>query len=203
MKKDTTLGKLICLVWVFIGSAICALGIQLTLLAGVGVDPITMFEEGMFKATGISVGTVTLLLNLFVLTLGFFLRRNAIGWGSLVCTFSVGPFINIWASLGITAPEAFWGRLALDILGVAVIGLGIAIYMLPQYGIGGMEALMLFFSDTFHTPIGPTRIVQDCIWGAIGLLLGGTLGVGTIIGGFGIGLFIQLFYTQLSKLVSE
>ncbi|MEG1778066.1 MAG: hypothetical protein RR209_03725, partial [Angelakisella sp.] len=64
-----------------------------------------------------------------------------------------------------------------------------------------MEALMLFFTDRFKTPMGPTRVVQDCIWGLIGLLLGGTLGVGTIIGLFGIGMAIQLFYTRLRKLI--
>lgn len=203
MKKDTFIEKLICILVIFFGSAVCGLGIQLTLTAGIGVDPITMFEEGIFITTGISVGTAALLLNIFSLTLGFFLRRSAIGLGSVVCTFCVGPFINLWGAMGIARPESFWGCLILDILGVAIIGLGIAIYMLPQYGIGGMEALMLFFTDKFKTPMGPTRVVQDGTLGIIGLLLGGTLGVGTVVGGFGIGLCIQFFYTQLSKLVSD
>lgn len=203
MKKDTPGDRIICLLWVFAGSAICALGIQLTLIAGVGVDPITMFEEGMSKTTGISVGTVTLLLNITVLIIGFILNRSTIGWGSVVCTLAVGPFINVWSSLGMTAPEGFWGALLFDVMGVAVIGLGISIYMLPQYGVGGMEALMLYFTDKFKTPIGPTRVVQDCIFGAVGLLLGGTLGMGTIIGAFGIGMFIQLFYTQLCRLIKK
>lgn len=201
MKKNTLPEKLNCLFWVFVGSMICAFGIELTLIAGVGVDPITMFEEGVSKTTGISVGTVTLMLNFFVMALGFVLRRDAINWGTVVCTFSVGPFINVWSTLGITASESFAGRVLLDVLGVLIIGLGIAVYMLPEYGVGGMEALMLFFTDRFKTPMGPTRVVQDCIWGLIGLLLGGTLGVGTIIGLFGIGMAIQLFYTRLRKLI--
>ncbi|MEG2074853.1 MAG: YitT family protein, partial [Angelakisella sp.] len=170
MKKNTLPEKLNCLFWVFVGSMICAFGIELTLIAGVGVDPITMFEEGVSKTTGISVGTVTLMLNFFVMALGFVLRRDAINWGTVVCTFSVGPFINVWSTLGITASESFAGRVLLDVLGVLIIGLGIAVYMLPEYGVGGMEALMLFFTDRFKTPMGPTRVVQDCIWGLIGLL---------------------------------
>ncbi|MEG1777950.1 MAG: hypothetical protein RR209_03145, partial [Angelakisella sp.] len=100
MKKNTLPEKLNCLFWVFVGSMICAFGIELTLIAGVGVDPITMFEEGVSKTTGISVGTVTLMLNFFVMALGFVLRRDAINWGTVVCTFSVGPFINVWSTLG-------------------------------------------------------------------------------------------------------
>lgn len=201
MKKDTFEQKLKCLLVVLAGSIVCALGIQMTLVAGIGVDPITMFEEGIFVTTGISVGTAALMLNISALVLGFFLRRSAIGLGSVVCTFCVGPFINVWALVEMSRPQGFWGCLVLDILGVAVIGLGIAIYMLPQYGIGGLEALMLFFSEKFKTPMGPTRVVQDCVLGVVGLLLGSTLGVGTIVGALGIGLFIQLFYVQLSKLV--
>lgn len=203
MKKDTALQKLACLLVVLAGSIVCALGIQLTLVADIGVDPITMFEQGVFITTGISVGTAALLLNIFALTLGFFLRRSAIGLGSVLCTFCVGPFINVWAMTGIARPQGFFGCLMLDILGVAVIGLGIAIYMLPQYGIGGMEALMLFFTEKFKTPMGPTRVVQDCILGAMGLLMGSALGAGTVVGAFGIGLSIQFFYTQLAKLVSD
>lgn len=202
MKKNTFSQKLFCLLVVFAGSVVCALGIELTLVANIGVDPVTMFEQGVFIATGISVGMAALLLNISALTLGFFLRPSAIGLGSVLCTFCVGPFINMWALVGIARPQGFFGCLMLDILGVAVIGLGIAIYMLPQYGIGGMEALMLFFTEKFKTPMGPTRVAQDCILGAIGLLLGSTLGVGTVVGAFGIGLSIQFFYTQLSKLVS-
>ena len=52
MKKETLPQKLFCLLWIFIGAVICALGIKLTLMSGAGVDPLTMFEEGLANKTG-------------------------------------------------------------------------------------------------------------------------------------------------------
>lgn len=199
MKKDTLWQKINCLVWVAIGSAVCGLGIQLTLLAGIGVDPITLFEEGASRVSGLPVGTVAIIFNLVMLAAGFVLYRPAVNWGSLIASFSVGSAINLWARLISTPPEGIVLRVALDIFGVMVIGLGIAIYMLPEYGTGGLEALMMYFSKRFNKPMGPARVVLDCSWGIIGVILGGTLGLGTIIGGFGIGMSIQLFYGLLQK----
>lgn len=203
MKKDTLTQKLFCLLVVLFGSLICGLGIQMTLMAGIGVDPITLFEEGASKVSSLPVGTVAILFNLFNLTLGFFLYRKAINWGSLVATFSVGSGINLWAAVLPAAPDSLFVRLPLDIIGVLVIGLGIAIYMLPEYGAGGLEAMMLFLSERFKKPMGPMRVAIDCSWGLIGILLGGTLGLGTIIGGVGIGMSIQLFYKPLKKLLDN
>lgn len=203
MKKDTLLQKLFCLLWVFGGSVVCGLGIQLTLMAGIGVDPITLFEEGASKVSGLPVGTVAVIFNIVNLIAGFFLCRRAINWGSLVATFSVGSAINFWSLFLYTPPSGFIPRAGLDIIGVLIIGLGISLYMLPEYGAGGLEALMLFLSEKFHKPIGPMRVIMDCSWGFIGILLGGTLGIGTVIGGVGIGMSIQFFYGRLRKLVDK
>ena len=73
-------------------------------------------------------------------------------------------------------------------------GAGIAIYMLPDYGVGAMEAVMIFLADKLHLPYGPVRIGMDCTWGVLGFFLGGTLGVGTIIGAFGIGASLDICF---------
>lgn len=201
MKKDTLVQKLICLLVVGIGSLICGLGIQLTLMAGLGVDPITLFEEGFAKTVGIPIGTTAVLFNICMLTLGFFLYRRAVNWGSLLATFTVGSSINLWAAVLPAFSLGFVGQLLLDVAGVLIIGLGIALYMLPEYGTGGLEALMLYLGERFKKPIGPMRVCLDCSWGVIGILLGGTLGLGTLIGGVGIGMSIQLFYKPLQRLL--
>lgn len=201
MKKDTFAQKIICLAWVIFGSIVCGLGIQITLWAGVGVDPVTLFEDGVSRVSSIPVGTVVVLFNIAMLTAGYFLHRDSINWGSVVATLAVGSSINLWAPLFPIAPTSFPLRLVIDVVGVMVIGLGVAIYMLPEYGIGGLEALMLFLSEKLKMPIGPARVMLDCSWGLIGLFLGGTFGFGTLIGGVGIGMSIQLFYGPLRRML--
>lgn len=203
MKKDTLLQKLLCLVVVFLGSAICGLGIHLTLLAGIGVDPITLFEEGASLQTGLPVGTVAVFFNLGTMAIGFVLCRHMINWGSLVATLTVGSAINFWSGLITASPTGLPLQVALDVVGVLIIGLGISLYMLPDYGAGGLEAIMVYLSEHFNKPIGPSRVALDCAWGLVGILLGGTLGLGTLIGGVGIGMSIQLFYSPLRALVAK
>lgn len=204
MKKETLPQKLFCLLWIFIGAVICALGIQLTLISGAGVDPLTMFEEGLANRTGITVGNSALLVNVSTLVIGFFLVRRVLGWGSVIASFAIGPAIDFWANLletvGVGAPQSLVTILLVDILGVAIIGLGIAFYMVPDYGVGGMDCIMIYLSEKLNKEIGITRVAMDCTWGVIGLMLGGTLGLGTLIGAVGIGMSIQFFYKLFCKI---
>ena len=77
---------------------------------------------------------------------------------------------------------------------------------LPRLAITGifdeptLEAVMIFLAEKFRLPYGPTRIAMDCTWGVLGFFLGGTLGVGTLIGAFGIGASLDLCYRALKPL---
>lgn len=189
------------LLWVFIGSVVCGLGIKLILLSGAGADPLTMFEEGLSKTIGVDTGIVVWGFNMIMLVIAFFLNRKAIGWGSLVASFFIGPAVTFFGMFGIPAPATFPGSIAMNVLGVVVCGLGIAIYMTPAYGVGAMEAIMMFISDRVHKTYGLVRVCMDCTWGVIGFFLGGTLGIGTIIGAFGIGTSLDLFFRGIKRFV--
>ena len=172
---------------VLLGTLICGLGIQLELFSGAGVDPLTMFEEGMGITTGIATGTIALGVNCVMLLLGP----------------SINLFAGIMNGMGLVPPAGWLGKLGMNIAGVVLCGAGIAIYMLPDYGVGAMEAVMIFLADKLHLPYGPVRIGMDCTWGVLGFFLGGTLGVGTIIGAFGIGASLDICYRWLKKLLGE
>lgn len=188
---------------VLLGTLICGFGIQLELFAGAGVDPLTMFEEGLGRTLSIPTGTVALGVNCAMLLLALLLNRKNIWVGTVITVLLLGPSINFFAGLmagaGLLPPAGWPGKLALNIIGVAVCGLGIAIYMLPDYGVGAMEAVMIFLAERLRVPYGPARIAMDCTWGVAGFFLGGTLGVGTIIGAFGIGASLDLCHRHLKK----
>ena len=188
---------------VVFGTFVCGLGIQLELFSGAGVDPLTMFEEGLGRTISVQTGTVTLGVNIAMLLLALVLNRRNIWIGSAITVFLLGPSINIFAGimaeLGMVPPAGWAGKIAMNVAGVFLTGLGIAIYMLPDYGVGAMEAVMIFLSQKLHIPYGPTRIAMDCTWGVIGFFLGGTLGVGTVIGAFGIGASLDLSFRLMKK----
>ncbi|MCI9667932.1 MAG: hypothetical protein HFF13_11890 [Angelakisella sp.] len=192
---------------VLLGTLICGLGIQLELFSGAGVDPLTMFEEGLGRTTGVATGTIALGVNCVMLLLALLLNRKNIWVGTVITVFCLGPSINLFAGLmagmGMLPPAGWLGKLAMNVAGVFLCGAGIAIYMLPDYGVGAMEAVMIFLAEKLHLPYGPVRIAMDCTWGVAGFFLGGTLGVGTIIGAFGIGISLDLCLRGLKKTLGK
>lgn len=192
---------------VLLGTLVCGLGIQLELFSGAGVDPLTMFEEGLGRTTGVATGTIALGVNCVMLLLALFLNRKNIWVGTVITVLLLGPSINLFAGImngmGLVPPAGWLGKLGMNIAGVVLCGAGIAIYMLPDYGVGAIEAVMIFLADKLHLPYGPVRIGMDCTWGVLGFFLGGTLGVGTIIGAFGIGASLDICFRWLKKLLGE
>lgn len=189
---------------VLLGAAVTGIGIHVSLVAGIGVDPLTMFEEGLAGTVGVQVGTATLIVNLTLLAIAFLVARKNVGWGSLITSFTMGPFINLTAATGIfKTPHALMGGIAMDILGLAMIGLGIAMYMVADFGVGASEAIMMLISEKFKITYAVIRIGMDFIWLIFGLILGGTWGLGTIFGVFGIGIFLDLWHRLLKKLLLQ
>ena len=192
---------------VLLGTLVCGLGIQLELFSGAGVDPLTMFEEGLGRTTGVATGTIALGVNCVMLLLALLLNRKNIWAGTVITVFCLGPSINLFAGLmagmGMLPPAGWLGKLAMNVAGVFLCGAGIAIYMLPDYGVGAMEAVMIFLAEKLRLPYGPVRIARDCTWGVAGFFLGGTLGVGTIIGAFGIGISLDLCLRGLKKTLGK
>lgn len=188
---------------VLLGTLLCGFAIQLELFSGAGVDPLTMFEEGAGRALGTATGNVTLAVNCAMLVLALLFNRKKIWVGTVITALLLGPAINVSAwmfqSLGLQPPATWPGKLLMCLAGVLLCGASIAIYMLPDYGVGAMEAVMILLAEKLHLPYGPVRIAMDCTWGVLGFFLGGTLGAGTIIGAFGIGASMDFCYRRLSK----
>lgn len=205
--KKTFSDRVIQFLVVLLGTAVCALGIQLELFSGAGVDPLTMFEEGMGRTLGTATGNVTLGVNCVMLALAFAINRRRIWVGTAVTALLLGPFINLSAAamdaLGMTPPEGWAGKLGFNIAGVLLCGVGIAIYLLPDFGVGAMEVVMIFLSERLRLPYGPVRIGMDCTWGVLGFFLGGTLGVGTVIGAFGIGSSMDASLRMLQRALGD
>lgn len=188
---------------VLMGTLLFGLGIQLQLFSGAGVDPLTMFEEGVGRRLGLPTGTITLSVNCVVLVIALILNRRRI-WIGTIINVMVGPSVNFFAwlmeTMGMTSPESWPVKIMFSLVGVFACGFGAAIYMLPDYGVGVIDVMMIYFSEKLHLPYAPVRVVMDGTSGVIGLFLGGTLGIGTIFGTFGIGIVLDYCHRWLRKL---
>ncbi|NGP45774.1 hypothetical protein G4V62_12715 [Bacillaceae bacterium SIJ1] len=166
---------------VLLGSALTAFGILMFLAGEQGVDPISTFLLGMVVHLPFSFGTCSQIFNVTVLGIVLFLDRKKVGLGSVLNAVSVGYFINLFQGMGVdsyfTVPS--W---VLVFLGPIVLGIGTAIYLYADLGAGALEGMMLYLSEKTMLSIKWIRMILDATLVFTGYLLGGMVGVGTVVG---------------------
>jgi uncharacterized membrane protein YczE len=179
-------------------------GLALTLIirADFGTGTWLVLEVALANILGIRIGTMTVYMGFIVLMIALALREQ-VGWGTLGNILSIGPWLNLFLEL-ISAPK---GNLALQagmfFLGVLIQGIATAVYIGVDAGAGPRDSLMLAIHRTTGVSIRVARGAIEILVVLIGWLLGGPLGVGTVVFALLIGPSVQwafkLFNVQPHK----
>lgn len=175
-----------------LGLMLFGLGIALMLRAGIGLDPWSVFHEGVSGQTGLSFGRVTQLAGVVLIALSYGLLRVRPGLGTFMNMLLVGPWVNLfrvqpWLP---SAEGLAWGA-AQFMLGVALIGLASGLYITARLGAGPRDAFVLGLSLRFGSSIRLTRAGLELGVLATGFLLGGPPGLGTLLFALSVGYFMQ------------
>jgi uncharacterized membrane protein YczE len=185
--------RLLAGLWLF------AVGVVLGLRSGLGVSPWDVLHDGIRQATPLSFGAATVLVGvaLVVVALAFGVRP---GPGTLVNMVAIGLFADALLDSGFVQDLAAWSlplRLAAALAGVGLVALGSALYIGAGLGSGPRDSLMLALSARTGLPVGPIRgLLEGSVLG-VGWLLGGVVGVGTVLFAVGIGPAVQLAFRVL------
>ncbi|MGQ2913401.1 membrane protein YczE [Microbacterium aurantiacum] len=167
------------LVALVFGLVLFGFGCALIVLAGLGVDPWTVLAQGISVQTGWGIGWVTNLVGLAVLLLWIPLRQRP-GVGTIANIALVGTTLQI--SLGfLPSPTNPAGQAAFLVGGVAVIGLASGIYIGARLGPGPRDGLMTGLNARFGWPLWACRAGVESTVLLIGLALGGSVGIGTVV----------------------
>ncbi|MCG2787598.1 MAG: hypothetical protein L6461_21135 [Anaerolineae bacterium] len=179
-----------------VGFAIFGFAIATMIRANLGTSAWAVLEVALSKIIGITPGTVTVLMGFLVL-LGSLILREKIGWGTLANILSVGP----WIDLSLWLIPSVQGNLLLQIpmlLGaIAAMGLASAIYIGVDAGAGPRDSLMLAIRRTTGVSIRVARAIIEVTVVAIGWLLGGPAGIGTLVFAVLIGPSVQAGFKLL------
>lgn len=174
-----------------LGLVTFGLGIALMAQAGLGLGPWEAFHQGLGRLTGLELGTVSVVLGLPILLLWWPLGERP-GIGTVLNVLVIGTSTN----LGIAVlPAAVGGpaQLAMMFGGVVTIGIASGLYLGADLGAGPRDGLMTGIHHRFGWSIRRSRtLIELSVLGA-GYLLGGTIGVGTLVFALGIGPLVQLF----------
>lgn len=177
------------------GLALFGVGISLILQAHLGAAPWDVFHQGVSEMTGISIGNVIVIVGVLLLLLWIPLRQRP-GVGTLLNAVMVGIVVDIvlpsLPDTQLLAPRALFLT-----AGIVAIAIGSGLYIGSGLGAGPRDGIMIGLRDRgFSVRWGRTAI--EIVVLALGVLLGGTVGVGTVAFTFGIGPLVHIFLPRLS-----
>jgi uncharacterized membrane protein YczE len=174
-----------------LGLVTFGLGIAMMAEAGLGLGPWEAFHQGIARQTGLELGTVSILLGIPILVLWWPLGERP-GIGTLLNVVLIGSSTNVALALLPTPPDdALVARLALMLGGVVVIAVGSGLYLSTDLGPGPRDGLMTGLHHRFGWSIRRARTVVELSVLGLGWLLGGTVGLGTVVFALGIGPLVQ------------
>jgi len=183
-----------------VGILVLGVGIALTLEAGLGVSPYDVLHQGIARRTGLSVGTVVILVGLVILLFWIPLRQRP-GIGTVLNTLTVGLVIDLVLRI-VPEPDLVSARIPLLLIGILVTGLGMGLYIGAGLGPGPRDGLMTGIAAKGF-PLWAVRTVLELTALAAGWVLGGNVGVGTVLFAFSIGPLGHFFLRHLHLGASE
>jgi uncharacterized membrane protein YczE len=182
------------LVQLYGGLVLYGVSSSLLVLAGLGLDPWNVFHQGLARHTPLAIGTWAILVGVVVLLLWIPLRQRP-GIGTVSNVVVVGGTMDL--VLGhVHAPHALAVRVACLVCGVFLNGVATGAYIGAGLGPGPRDGLMTGVAARGHS-IRVVRTALEVAVLATGWLLGGTVGVGTVLYALSIGplahVFVPLF----------
>ena len=191
--KNTTIRSILCnMILAAFGLVLFGFGIYLTIQANIGVAPWDAFNLGLSKTFGIKYGTASIAVSLLILCMDIALKEK-IGIGMFLDAFIVGKSVDLFNVLQIVPLQSSLPLSLLILLaGLVIMGFSQYLYMKAALGCGPRDTLLVGLSRKItKIPIG---IISLCILATvtlIGWLLGGSIGVGTLISAGLEGLIMQ------------
>ena len=178
------------LLQLLIGLAMYGISLAMFIRAGLGLDPWDVFHQGVAGKTGLSIGTVVIIVSFLVLLLWIPLRQRP-GFGTLANAVLVGVFADVGLALipQISQPGGQAGMLAGAVL---LNGVASACYIGARFGPGARDGLMTGLARRTGWSVRTSRTGIEVVVLGAGWLLGGSVGVGTVIYALAIGPLVQL-----------
>lgn len=186
----------------FIGITILSMGATFLRGGGVGMDPFTALNMGISNHLHIGLGIFQLAFNFVIFLFILWLDRKKIGIGTFLNMVLVGFEIQ---GFDILYKQWFGSRsgffvIAADlIIGLLLFTLGASLYMGPNLGVAPYDAIAPIITSKTNLPYRWVRVAQDVLFMVCGWLVGGPVGIATIIVAFFTGPLISWWDSHVSK----
>lgn len=173
-----------------VGFALFGLSIATLIRAHLGTSPWAVLEVALAQITGLTVGTLSILVGFVVLAAALALKEK-VGWGTLANILCIGPWLDLclWLIPDVTGNLILQAAMLLSAVGL--MGAATAIYIGVDAGAGPRDSLMLAIHRTTGLSVRVARGALEVMVVIVGWLLGGPLGLGTLAFALLIGPAVQ------------
>lgn len=164
---------------------------------GIGVAPWDVLALGLAAQSGLGYGVMTVIISVVVLLLWIPLRQR-VGLGTVLNALLVGPSADL-ALLLIPNPSSVWIGAPMFIFGLLLLAFATGLYIAADFGPGPRDGLMTGLVRRTGWAVWLVRTLIEGSVLLIGFLLGGPVGVGTVLFAFGVGPLIGWFLPRITR----
>lgn len=183
-----------------IGMSIIQFGVALFLRMNIGSDPFTVFTQGLANTlnnlgVNATTGTANRIILIVLFSIILLLNKSHIKIGTMICVVGVGPIIDLGVSMVSILPVESYNyllKMFLIALGCFIIAIGFSMLSATKVGVAPNDIIPFIIKERTNWEYRWIRILMDAVLLISGFMLGGTVGVGTIIAMATTGPFIQL-----------
>lgn len=188
-----------------IGLMLCGIGIALFIQANLGVDPASVFQLGLSNVLGISYGSASALMNIVILLIVYFKDKSYINISSIFAIFFIGYTADVIKIVlqNLDIHQSFFNSSILIILGQFIMCVGVATYIAANLGVGAIDMVSELISDKNNIEYRKVRVTVDVTFVIIGYILGGKLGIGTVVCALATGPIVQFVRPYIEKNVNR
>lgn len=212
--KNSSFGEYVKrIIILFVGLSIAHLGVSLFLLADLGSDPFNVFIQGLFKLTQagralgfLTHGRVHMAISFAIILVLLVVDKSYVKIGTIICMFFGGPIIDVYnLILGpfFAGEVSMAVRVIVNVVGCMILASGMSIVIKSEAGTGPNDLVALVLSDKLKKQFSIVRIVVDVTFALIGFVLGGTVGLGTIICAFVVGPVAGVVMPYAEKVIKK
>ena len=189
--------------WIFflVGMMIMSLGISMTIKGQrLGIGPWDVLHVGLYRNFGLSIGTWGIITGFIIILVTAAVLKQWPQIGTWLNMVLIGLFIDLFNWL---LPDfgTLPGQVIIFTFGVLVLSYGIGIYVAPNVGAGPRDSLMLILVDKLGIGVKKVRTMIEVIVAIAGWLLGGPVGIGTVIIALLIGQIVHYSLPQCRRLL--
>lgn len=201
--------NLLRIVILFIGLVIAHLGVSLFLLADLDSDPFNVMIQGLSRTLNVgflSHGNTHMAMSILIIIVLLWVDKSYVKIGTLICMFCGWPIIDLFNLMlgNLITPESHIAiRIICNALGCVILACGMSVVIKSEAGTGPNDLVGVVISDKLHRKFSIVRMCVDAAFLCLGWLLGGAVGIGTVICLFLVGPVAGFFLPKSEKQVKS